>query len=191
MSGIAEPELIYKDQELSGPNIDRLTRKLKDLGDIFSDKAAYAKMDGEIVVYEVASSFPVPENTEGGLFYGITYIHPGKVGDEYFMTKGHFHSIRNRAEYYCTLEGEGMLLLMNEEGQTRAEKMIPGSIHYIPGNTAHRTANVGNSLLSFSAFWPADAGHDYDIIAKNGFSKILIDDNGVPALADNKLTADI
>jgi glucose-6-phosphate isomerase len=190
MSSIAEPGLIYKDQKLTGPNIDRLIRKLKDLDDIFSDKEAYAKMDGETLVYEVASSFAVPENTEGGLFYGITYIHPGKVGKEYFMTKGHFHSIRNRAEYYCTLEGEGMLLLMDEAGATRAEKMIPGSIHYIPGNTAHRTANVGDSILSFSAFWPADAGHDYEIIAKNGFSKILIDNNGVPALANNKLTAD-
>jgi glucose-6-phosphate isomerase len=186
MNSIAEPELIFKDQQLTGENIDKLTRKLKDLGDIFSDKAAYAAMDGETVVYNVESSFPVEHGTEGGLFYGITYIHPGKVGNEYFMTKGHFHSIRNRAEYYCTIEGEGMLLLMNEDGETRAEKMVSGSIHYIPGNTAHRTANTGNSVLSFSAFWPADAGHDYDIIAKNGFSKILVDNNGVPELVDNK-----
>jgi glucose-6-phosphate isomerase len=189
MNSIAEPELIFKDQKLIGDKIDRITRKLKDLGDIFSDKKAYSAMDGETVVYDVESSFPVPQNTEGGLFYGITYIHPGKVGDEYFMTKGHFHSIRNRAEYYCTLEGEGMLLLMSAEGETRAEKMYPGSIHYIPGNTAHRTANIGDTILSFSAFWPADAGHDYDIISKRGFSKILVDHSGVPELVDNKVTA--
>lgn len=188
MNGIAEPELIFKDQKLTGKDIDRITRKLKDLGDIFSDKAAYQAMDGEMVVYDVESSFPVAHNTEGGLFYGITYIHPGKVGREYFMTKGHFHSIRNRAEYYCTIEGNGTLLLMDENGETRAEKMIPGSIHYIPGNTAHRTANIGESILSFSAFWPADAGHDYAIIAKHGFSKILVDNNGVPELVDNKVT---
>ena len=189
MNSIAEPELIFKDDKLTGENIDRLTRKLKDLGDIFSDKAAFDTMDGEIVVYDVASSFPVEHGTEGGLFYGITYIHPGKVGNEYFMTKGHFHSIRNRAEYYCTLEGEGALLLMDANGETRAEKMVPGSIHYIPGNTAHRTVNTGNTILSFSAFWPSDAGHDYDIISKNGFSKILVDNNGVPELMDNKITA--
>lgn len=186
MNSIAEPELIFKDQKLTGENIDRITRQLKDLGDIFSDKAAFAAMDGETVVYDVESSFPVPHNTEGGLFYGITYIHPGKVGNEYFMTKGHFHSIRNRAEYYCTIEGDGMLILMDAEGVTRAEKMVPGSIHYIPGDTAHRTANVGDTVLSFSAFWPADAGHDYEIISKNGFSKILVEHNGTPELVDNK-----
>jgi glucose-6-phosphate isomerase len=185
MNDIAEPVLIFKDQKLVGDNIDKITRKLRDLGDIFNDKTAYTAMDGETVVYKVESWFPVEKNTEGGLFYGITYLYPGKVGEEYFMTKGHFHSIRNRAEYYCTLEGEGVLLLMDEEGNTRAEKMIPGSIHYIPGNTAHRTANVGDTILSFSAFWPSDAGHDYAIISENGFSKILVEQNRGPVLVNN------
>ncbi|NCD72523.1 glucose-6-phosphate isomerase family protein [Mucilaginibacter agri] len=185
MNNITKPNLIFKDDLLTGENIDRLTRKLKDLGDIFNDKAAFAQMDGETVVYDVESSFPVAHGTEGGLFYGITYIHPGKVGQEYFMTKGHFHEIRNRGEYYCTLEGEGMLLLMDENGNTRAEKMIPGSIHYIPGNTAHRTANVGEQILSFSAFWPSDAGHDYGTISEKGFSEILIEQEGQPVLVPN------
>lgn len=185
MNDIAEPELIFKDQKLVGNNIDKITRELKDLGDIFSDKEAYAAMNGNTVVYKVESSFPVEHNTEGGLFYGITYLYPGKVGDEYFMTKGHFHSIRNRAEYYCTLEGKGMLILMDEDGNTRAEKMVPGSIHYIPGSTAHRTANVGDTILSFSAFWPSDAGHDYATISEHGFSKILVEQNGVPILVSN------
>ena len=186
MNSIADPELIIKNDQLTGNNLDRITRKLKDLGDIFSDEKAYTIMDGETVVYDVVSSFPVAQDTEGGLFYGITYLHPGKVGDEYFMTKGHFHAIRNRGEYYCTIEGEGMLLLMDESGNTRAEKMIPGSIHYIPGNTAHRTANVGDKILSFSAFWPSDAGHDYATISESGFSKVLIDNNGRPELVTNK-----
>jgi len=186
MNSIAEPELIIQNDQLIGPDLDRITRKLKDLSDIFNDKEAYASMDGETVVYDVVSSFPVAQDTEGGLFYGITYLHPGKVGREYFMTKGHFHAIRNRGEYYCTIEGEGMLLLMDEHGNTRAEKMVPGSIHYIPGNTAHRTANIGTTVLSFSAFWPSDAGHDYATISKNGFSKILIDNNGKPELVSNR-----
>lgn len=184
-AGISEPEVVLIGQKLTGGHIDRLTKKLKDLENIFENRAAYRDMDEETIVYEVASSFSTPLNTQGGLFYGITHIYPGKVGNEYFMTKGHFHSIRNRAEYYMTLEGEGMLLLMDENGVTRAEKMIPGSIHYIPGHTAHRTANVGHSILSFSAVWPADAGHDYDTISDHGFSKILIDHNGSAELIDN------
>src|ERR1700712_296897 len=184
MSDIHGPALIFKNDILQGDNIDRIHRQLKDLPGIFSDKEAYDSMPQDAIVYEVESYFPVEQNTEGGLFYGITYIHPGTVGNEYFMTKGHFHKIRNRAEFYCTLKGEGMLLLMDEAGKTWAEKMVPGSIHYINSHVAHRTANTGDSILSFSAFWPSDAGHDYEIIKEHGFSKILIKQDGIPLLVD-------
>ena len=184
MSTIVEPEITFIDEKLEGNNIDKIDRKLKNLKDIFFDKEALEKMDGDTIVYEVESYFPVEQNTEGGLFYGITYIHPGTVGNEYFMTKGHFHKIRNRGEFYCTLQGEGMLILMDENRNTWAERMYPGSIHYIKGNTAHRTANTGDTILSFSAFWPSDAGHDYATISEEGFSKILVKQDGKPALVN-------
>lgn len=184
MSQIAEPEITFINEKLEGKNIDKINRRLKNVKDIFFDKAALEKMNHETVVYEVESYFPVEHGTEGGLFYGITYIHPGVVGNEYFMTKGHFHKIKNRGEFYCTLQGEGMLILMDENRNTWAEKMFPGSIHYIKSNTAHRTANIGDSLLSFSAFWPSDAGHDYATISEQGFSKILIKKDGKPKLVN-------
>lgn len=184
MSKILEPALTFINEKLEGNRIDKIDRKLKNLKDIFFDKNALEKMDPETIVYEVESYLPVALNTEGGLFYGITYIHPGVVGDEYFMTKGHFHKIRNRGEFYCTLQGKGMLILMDENRNTWAEKMFPGSIHYINGNTAHRTANTGAGILSFSAFWPSDAGHDYASISENGFSKILIKKDNKPELVN-------
>jgi glucose-6-phosphate isomerase len=185
MSDIVLPKLFFTGNKLSGEPIDRLARRIGDLDDIFSDRAAYEALPDDQLVYEVESSFPVPDGTEGGIFLGITYIHPGKVGQEYFMTKGHFHKIRNRAEIYICMEGEGMLILMNEDRTfTRAERMEPGSIHYIHGYTAHRTANTGNTILSFGAFWPSDAGHDYESISRHGFSKILVDVNGVPTLVN-------
>ena len=33
------------------------------------------------------------------------------------------------------------------------------------GGVAHRVANTGNSVLSFAACWPSDAGHNYEEIA--------------------------
>jgi hypothetical protein len=54
---------------------------------------------------------PVAEGTPGGLYWGTTFIQPGLVGDEYFMTKGHSHSLPDRAEYYITASGEGALIL--------------------------------------------------------------------------------
>jgi len=185
MNDMVAAKLFFGKGRLAGGPVERLTRRIADLGDIFSDREAYARMPADQVVYEVESSFPVAAGTEGGLFIGITYIHPGKVGEEYFMTKGHFHEIRNRGEVYICMEGEGMLILMNEDhSSVWAEKMEPGSIHYINGHTAHRTANTGSTVLSFGACWPSDAGHDYRTISERGFSKILVEQNGVPTLVN-------
>lgn len=179
---IYQPGLIFTNKELIGANVEKLTRKLSDLRGIFEDWHAFDAMDLNQVAYHVSSTFPVAEGTPGGLFMGITYLMPGKVGDEYFMTKGHFHATLDRGEFYWGVEGEGMLLMMNEAREVWAERMFPGSLHYIPGGIAHRVANVGNSLLTFAASWPSDAGHNYKEIAENGFACRLKEVNGIPTL---------
>ena len=176
------PKLIFTGKELIGENVERITRRMGDLRDVFEDKAAFEVMDPNLIAYHVSSIFPVKEGTPGGLFMGITYLMPGKVGDEYFMTKGHFHSNIDRAEFYWGVEGEGMLILMNEARDVWAERMYPGSLHYIPGGIAHRVANVGNSILTFAASWPSDAGHNYCIIAREGVARRLKEVNGKPEL---------
>ena len=170
------------DFRLTGPAIQHQSRRLVDIASIFLDREALDVMDPETMVYTVQSWLPVAEGTEGGLFFGTTNIMPGKVGREYFMTKGHFHTKGDRAEYYWGVKGEGMLILMDRKRNTRAERMFPGSLHYIPGETAHRVANTGSDVLIFGACWPADAGHDYEEIARNGFSARLMEASGTPGL---------
>ena len=158
----------------------RLIESVKTLGQLqglFADEDARRAMDPNTVVYRVQAWCPVPEGTEGAQFWGTTVVEPGQVGSEFFMTHGHFHLKRNRTEYYGTIEGEGALILMNEERETRMEPMSPGTLHFIPPNTAHRVANTGNVPLRFVACWPSDAGHDYDSIRKLGFSGRLINTN--------------
>ena len=169
---------------LSGANILESARTLGDLEGIFRDAAAYRAMNQSKVVYRIQAFLPVPEGLEGGLFWGTTFIEPGCVGDEYFMTKGHFHAKRNRGEYYVTAAGSGALILMTEDRVTRVQFMTPGSAHYIPGHTAHRVANIGDTTLSFLACWPSDAGHDYRTIAERGFSARLRRVNGKPELVE-------
>ena len=155
---------------LRGSGVTRIERRLSDLADVFAAKAALAKLDPQTLVYRVESYTPVPEGTSGGLFFGATFIEPGLVGSEYFMTKGHFHSRIEAGEFYWCLRGQGVLLLMDKARHCRAERMTPGSLHYIPGCTAHRVANIADETLRFGACWPADAGHDYQTIAEHGFS---------------------
>lgn len=179
---IQQPQVNFLGKELSGKKVDKLVRTLKDLKGIFLDETAFENEDCNKVAYEVASYLPVENETEGGLFFGVTHLHPGKIGKEYFMTKGHFHVIENRAEYYWGIEGTGMLILMDKLRNTWAEEMYPGSLHYINGYTAHRVANTGNTILSFGACWPSDAGHNYESIAKDNFSKRLLEEDGKPTL---------
>jgi len=146
--------------KLHGDEIIKAEKKMKELEGVFADEAAYRALDMEEVVYEVEMHLPAG-TVEGGLNFGISTIHPGKVGEEYYMTKGHFHEIRNRAEYYWGIAGSGLLLLVDEAGTSTTEEVTPGTLHYIPGNVAHRLINTGEDKLVVGACWPSDAGHDY------------------------------
>lgn len=177
-------KISLSDFTLNGDPVINQHRKLKNLAGIFQDEEAFSAMDLEQTAYTVQAWLPVKEGTSGGLFFGTTNLMPGKVGDEYFMTKGHFHTQSDRAEFYWGVQGNGMLILMDRNRRTWAEELFPGSLHYIPAHVAHRVANTGNSTLIFGACWPSDAGHDYEEIARNGFSARLLERNGKPELVE-------
>ncbi len=165
----AAPAVEFAGSRLTGTPVASTVRRAADMRGFFRDDGALQRVAPETPIYRVDSHTPVPAGTTGGLFFGVTHMWPGTVGDEYYMTKGHFHAVRNRGEYYWGIAGRGVLVLMDGVGTTRAEAVYPGSLHYIPGETAHRLVNVGDSALDVGACWPADAGHDYGSIAEAGF----------------------
>lgn len=163
----------------------QLLESIKTLGqleNIFRNEEARRAMDPNTVIYRVQAWCPLPEGTEGGQFWGTTVVEPGMVDSEYFMTHGHYHQKRDRTEFYGTVEGEGALILMSEDSNTRMETMSPGSLHFIPPHTAHRVANTGSVPLRFVACWPSDAGHDYESIRKQGFGARLLRVHQKPVL---------
>jgi glucose-6-phosphate isomerase len=168
--------------QIHGTGIEQSTKKLGQLAGLFLDGSACEAMDPEMEIYTVRFWRPVPDGTIGGLFWGTTTLQPGMVGDEYFMTHGHFHARPDRAEFYATVRGSGRLILIAEDGETTMQTMTPGSVHYIPGFTAHRVANTGTEPLVFVASWPSDAGHDYARVRKPGFGKRLLRRDGHPCL---------
>ena len=117
--------------------------------------------------------------------FGMTRIYPGQVGEEFFKTKGHFHADDQGDEIHMTLEGEGLLLLSDRDGVCQTMEMKPGKVNYIPGQFAHRTINTGTKPLVFAGFWPPKILHDYETIARGGFSKLVIAGKNGIELVDN------
>lgn len=181
-SNSAIASIDWRDGSLVGPGVQQSEKTLGQLESVFHDRAAFAAMDRSQVVYRVQWVSAEQTDREGGLLWGNTTIEPGKVGDEYFMTHGHFHRKRDRSEFYATVQGEGMLVLMDESRRGWVELMKPGSLHYIEGSVAHRVVNTGSSQLRFVACWPTDAGHDYGTIAEEGLGVRVISQNGVPTV---------
>lgn len=172
------------------PPVSQIRETVKTLGQlrgIFANEPAREKMDPRTVVYRVQTWCPVPEGTEGSLFWGTTVIEPGQVDAEYFMTHGHFHMKRDRTEYYGVIEGEGALILMDETRKTWMERMSAGSLHFIPPNAAHRVANTASVPLRFVACWPSDAGHNYESIRNHGFGARLLQVDGEATLVRSRV----
>ena len=85
-----------------------IERKLSALRGQFADEASYDRMlaSEDSLIYEVYE-IKRPE-VEGELIMGVSIVHPGMVGREFFMTKGHFHTVLETAEIYYCLRGEGL-----------------------------------------------------------------------------------
>lgn len=177
--------LNWRDAGLTGQDVHESVKTLGAMAGMFLQSAQ--NLDSATVLYRVQWVGPESRANEGALLFGSTVIESGQVGDEYFMTHGHFHQLRDLGEMYTTVAGYGALILMDETRRTWMEAMAPGSIHYIPGALAHRVANIGPTQLKFLACWPAQAGHDYDSIKASGFGARLMCRNGKPLLIGSAL----
>ena len=165
---------------------NHLVRRLSSMKGQFADQSAFeAQIDREdLVLYEVYE-LQRPEKA-GELLQGISIVHPGKVGDEYYMTKGHFHTVLETAEIYHCLKGEGVMVMETPEGDWAVEKLRPGKILYVPPRWAHRSVNTGSQedMVTFFVY-PGNAGHDYGTIETQGFRKLVLEVNGQMQIADN------
>jgi glucose-6-phosphate isomerase len=165
---------------------NHIMRRLSAMKGQYLDQVAYkAMLDKEdTLLYEVYETVR-PENS-GELMTGLSIVHPGKVGNEYFMTKGHFHTVLETAEIYYCLKGKGVMVMETPEGDWAVEDLRPGKVLYIPPRWGHRSVNTGadEDLVTFFAY-PGHAGHDYGTIETQGFRKLMVEETGQPKIVDN------
>ena len=166
------------------PSTGAYTKRLSEFRNVYRDDKALDDLmaaEGDLVTYKV-----VEYRAEGAdIFFGTTTMMPGRVGDEYFMTRGHYHARLDRGEIYYTQSGQGMLILQSRDGKTREVEMKPGVCAFIPPDWAHRSINTGKTPLVFVWCCNQDAGHDYAEIATKGMRRLVVENNGAAICIPN------
>ena len=160
-------------------------RKVSDLKMMFADQKAVQDIlnAGDKLIYEIRYYPFITSNSDMSL--GVTMILPGKIGDEYHMTKGHIHERDDQPEIYYCVQGKGYLLLDTLQGEFRAEAWEPGVITHIPPMWAHRAVNTGSEPLVFVASYHIAAGHIYEKVEQIGFEQLVVERDGQPVFVPN------
>lgn len=179
---IIEPEAYFRQGAIQGQKVSSYQKLLREMEGTYRNSQG---VDPEMLLYTTYSCEAGDSGKAGDLYFGMTVLEPVTVNGECCMTRGHFHLERSCAEFYFGISGSGLLLLMDEQGETWGEKVEEGSVHYIDGRWAHRLINTGEEQLKVGACWPTTAGHDYEAIEKRGFGyRIFKSDAGI-AWEDN------
>jgi len=157
----------------------RYLKALHELTGLYEDERAFESAlatHGDEPVYEVTDLRS--SGAAGDVIAGVTRMRPGKIGGEYFLTRGHIHAIADRSEIYYGEAGTGVMLLESPAGETRALPLQPGDVVYVPPYWIHRTSNVGKTELVFLFVYPSDAGQDYGVIERAGGMRSRVVDDG-------------
>jgi glucose-6-phosphate isomerase len=155
---------------------NHLVRRASDMIGYYRNENALndlIKRDSDPIHYEVFE-LQVPEEY-GHLMCCISKLYPGKIGDEYFFTKGHYHTVQQTAEIYLCIMGEGYMLMKTSEGKCEEVRMERGQMIYVPPFWAHRSVNTGAGPLVSFCVYPAEAGHNYGDIRENGFPRRIVE----------------
>lgn len=162
-------------------------RHLSDMRDSYGDQAAVDVIlaDNDPVIYDFYAIKDLGEQQQ--LWFGLTKIYAGTVGNEYHMTKGHFHAQdRDGDEIYIVTQGTGHLVLQSRDGTPQVIEMSAGGLYYTPASWAHRTVNSGSEDLVFLSVWTSLVGYDYETITKQGgFPRRIVSVDGKPQVVDN------
>lgn len=162
-----------QDGALSG-RTNRYEKRLSELAGLYADDAAFSAAlgQGDRVVYAVEDVRP--SGASGDICFGVTHMQPGRIGAEFFMTRGHIHAVANRPETYRGELGRGVMLMESPDGQVVTLEVTPGATVYVPPFWIHRSVNVGAEPLVMTFAYPADSGQDYGIIARSNGMRVRV-----------------
>lgn len=135
----------------------KYVKKIGELEGYFSDRKEWLKSSGnDDVVYEVFTKNFSP------LKMNLTMINPGRIGKEFYMTRGHVHG-NETPEFYVLLEGKGSLLMKMKRKRLETVRLKKGEIVLVPEGCAHRLVNTGRKKLKVLTVFHEDSRPDYEV----------------------------
>lgn len=166
----------------------RYEKVLGDMSGVYRDEQAWreavADRGADELVYWVDDHRY--QEGPGALIVGTSTLLPGRIGEEFAVTRGHLHAVADRAELYHCMSGRGVMLLETLDGQSTAVELTPGQAVNVPGHWIHRSVNVGDEPFVTLFCYAADAGQDYAVISEaGGMKNLVVADGDGWALAPN------
>ncbi len=126
---------------------------------------------------------------ENEVRYDITLIPPGKIGDEYVKTVGHYHSMVPGEDYaypelYEVLFGHALFLIQKPDKETgkiitvMAIRAGVGDKVVYPPNYGHIIVNIGKTALVTANWVSSEYTADYESVkAKHGMAYYVLGNN--------------
>jgi glucose-6-phosphate isomerase len=74
------------------------------------------------------------------------------------------------------------MMMMTPDGQCRYGRFEPGRMVYVPPYWGHRSINTGSDPLISFCVYPANAGHNYGGIERDGFPLRAFRRNGATVI---------
>ncbi len=160
-------------------------RYLSEMKSLFRDQESAERIlkYADPVIYEVYDAGT--SGNERDLSFGTTIIHPGVIGDEYHMTRGHYRVGKETAFVCYTLNGEGYAVMENHDGESIVLPLRTGEVTYVPARFAHRLVNTGTGDLIVYYTYGSGAENVYEAIEENGFHSMVVKRDNYPAIIEN------
>lgn len=139
-------------------------------------------------VYRGVEDKDVPE----GMRADITVLQPGRVGDEYYKTHGHYH-IGEGVEIYKVLSGDGIIIMQRPSfnfESVEAVRLVRMPVNQqieIPSGWGHTLINLGDTPVVALNYEAPEIENLYaGYVKKRGAAYYVIEKMGKLELEPNK-----
>jgi len=180
------------------PAVTPAVRRLEDMREVLANGAAAGPEELYLMYRDVCLPAHRPLLEAQSLRFDLTVLRPGKVGNEYVKTAGHYHPLvpgtgMSYPEVYQVVHGTAHYLLQRLEpgrGEVVDVMLIearPGDIAVVPPRYGHVTINPTSEVLVMANWVERHFSSVYEPVrASRGAAYYEVEEDGQPVFIRNR-----